>query len=382
MPIKIKSSGGGSITLDVPSTAVDTTLFLPTSNGAAIYSNTNTSFSGNVAVSGANSYISINGNNVTPFAMRNRLINGDMRIWQRGTTTANTTSYTADRWFVNRNGGGSGVTVSRSGDATNYYLKVQRNANDTQTGALDVRQVIETLNCADLAGKSVTLSFVGYVGANYSVGSNSVVLELRSSTATDDNVNVVGSWSSVGSSTLSLTTTPTRYSATFTVPANALTLMLRIYGGNYSGTAGADDSLYITQVQLEEGSILTPFERRSFTTELQLCQRYYEKSYNLGTAIGTATGIDAGAMAGTGVDVNDITCSVVFAARKRAAPTITLYNSNNGVSGGVYDWTNGVNYTGASVGSGGEHGFSHLSISGAVTTPHGYSFHYTASIEL
>ena len=73
-------------------------------------------------------------------------------------------------------------------------------------------------------------------------------------------------------------------------------------GSTYSGTAGAwagsnlisatgavsvlgtlNATWYITGVQLESGSTATDFERRPFATELSLCQRYYEKSFDLNT---------------------------------------------------------------------------------------------------
>jgi hypothetical protein len=53
--------------------------------------------------------------------------------------------------------------------------------------------------------------------------------------------------------------------------------------GNQSGT------FYITGVQVEEGPGPSKFEERPRQVELALCQRYYEKTYALGTAPGTAT---------------------------------------------------------------------------------------------
>jgi len=55
---------------------------------------------------------------------------------------------------------------------------------------------------------------------------------------------------------------------------------LRITNSTYTGTAGADDSFYITNVQLEEGNVANAFEYRPFGQELLLCLRYY-KSYNM-----------------------------------------------------------------------------------------------------
>jgi hypothetical protein len=88
---------------------------------------------------------------------RNRIINGDMRIWQRGTTISNPTTsnfYTADRWGVNRNADVSGATVSRdiSGlSGFEYSLKLQRTAGNTNTGALALWYSNESTNTYDLA---------------------------------------------------------------------------------------------------------------------------------------------------------------------------------------------------------------------------------------
>jgi hypothetical protein len=43
------------------------------------------------------------------------------------------------------------------------------------------------------------------------------------------------------------------------------------------GTSGA--TFYITGLQMELGTVATPFEHRSYGTELALCQRYYFKSF-------------------------------------------------------------------------------------------------------
>ena len=317
MPIKINSTGGGSVSIDVPSTGGTYTLTAP-ANNATIFTTDGGAITGNVGFSGVVSFssnnVSIGGQTVSPFTgMKNRVINGDMRVWQRGTSHADTTTYTADRWFVNRNGGVSGVTVSQSGSIGNYFLKVQRQASTTATNNSDVRQVIESLNCADLAGQNVTLSFNCYKGANFS--GSSVTAEIRYSTATDDLVNIVGSWASGGSSGITPTTTSTRYSLTVSIPANAATLMVRFVTDAYSGTAGADDSIYYNDVQLEAGSLATPFERRSYGMELALCQRYYEFGET--------------SFYYTGYSTQTIYYNVSFKVYKRSVPTVT--RTGNGV---------------------------------------------------
>ena len=217
-------------------------------------------------------------------SFRNRIINGDMRIWQRGTTISNPISspnfYTADRWGCNRAGDVTGATVSRdiSGlSGLEYSLKLQRTAGNTSTAALSLWYSNESTNTYDLAGSPVTLSFYAKTGANYSGGSLGVII--YSGTGTDQRVYAYTGSVSVASTSQSITSTWTRYTLTGTVPANSTELGLQITW-TPTGTAGADDSVYITGVQLEAGSTATDFERRPIGTELALCQRYYETLAN------------------------------------------------------------------------------------------------------
>jgi hypothetical protein len=204
-----------------------------------------------------------------------------MRIWQRGTTISNPISspnfYTADRWGCNRAGDVSGATVSRdiSGlSGFEYSLKLQRTAGNTSTAALSLWYSNESTNTYDLAGGPVTLSFYAKTGTTYSGGLLGVII--YSGTGTDQRVYNYTGLVSVASVNQAITSTWTRYTLTGTVPANATELGLQ-FNWVPSGTAGADDSVYITGVQLEAGSTATEFERRPIGTELALCQRYYLK---------------------------------------------------------------------------------------------------------
>jgi hypothetical protein len=226
----------------------------------------------------ANNFIPISdGTNTTKlgtdslFGFRNRIINGDMRIWQRGTQFNDSNVYTADRWFVNRASGNAGITVNKQG-TYNSTLRITRNQGNTSTTHFDFRQVIETLNCIDLAAKEVTFSFNAAKESNFTP--SACYIEILYSTVADA-PNITGPWTSLGFRQFNPTTSFQRFNETFTIPSNALTIMARIISGSYIGTAPANDAIEITQLQLEEGPTATPFERRLIGTELALCQRYY-----------------------------------------------------------------------------------------------------------
>ena len=98
-----------------------------------------------------------------------------------------------------------------------------------------------------------------------------------------------------------------------------------------TGTAGADDNIYITGVQLEKGSA-TSFDYRPYGTELALCQRYYQNSYDIGTAPATATTVG---MRAIGFAISGVTTgygAVFFQVPMRSAPTIAIYDGAGTVS--------------------------------------------------
>jgi hypothetical protein len=224
------------------------------------------------------------GSNNTTF--RNKIINGAMSISQRSTSAAlpvnNSSTYTTlDRFcsFCATGQTGTSSQVASGLTGFQYALKLQRTAANTATGNIQSGQAVETFNSIDLAGQSVTFSFYAKAGANFS-GSN-IFVQLATGTGTDQSFsNMTGSlWTGQSNIlnfvTQSITTTWTRYTWTATVASTATQIGFQI-GWTPSGTAGADDSLNITGVQLEAGSTASPFENRSYGVELALCQRYYQ----------------------------------------------------------------------------------------------------------
>jgi hypothetical protein len=251
------------------------------------------------------------------YSFKNRIINGIMSVWQRGTTFANPavsgSFYTADRWGVNRAGDVTGATVSRSTSAPTgfqYSLALQRTAANASTAGLYLFYSSESSYTYDLAGQTVTLSFWAKVGANYSGGTLNT--NAYGGTGTDQRVYAYTGSTTLLSYSPTLTTTWTQYSATFTVPSNITEMGLQ-FSWFPTGTAGADDAVYITGVQLEKGVTATSFDVRPYGTELALCQRYLP-AFNSTGAVQT---VGAGYISAT-TNANIV---MAFMTQPRVAPT-------------------------------------------------------------
>jgi hypothetical protein len=219
--------------------------------------------------------------NANAFHNRNLLINGDMAVWQRGTSATNQNStYLADRWLGNRVGGVTGQSVSRvftaSGEMpARYAMKHQRAASDTSAAIMRQHYTLETQDSIPLAGSEVTLSFYAKAGANFSAAGGTLTCTLYSGTGTDQKVyNFTGS-TAVVTNDFTLTTTATRFSMTGNVPTACTELGLS-FTWTPVGTAGAEDSVTFGAVQLEKGSYASPFDVVSYTEQLDKCKRYYQ----------------------------------------------------------------------------------------------------------
>jgi hypothetical protein len=99
------------------------------------------------------------------------------------------------------------------------------------------------------------------------------------------------------------------------------------------GTGSA--TFYITGVQLETGTVATTFEYRPFGTELILAQRYFETTYPIGTAVGTASATANAPVAYSMGDSSVVTQQIIwmYKVKKCSAPNVVVYNPNSGASG-------------------------------------------------
>jgi len=193
---------------------------------------------------------------------RNLIINGGMDIWQRGTSQTTSGDYGADRfWMANA------ASATRSTDAPDgftYSTKLTYSASDMALG-----QPIELPATGEqgqlVAGTILTLSYY----AKVSSGTEGITTVINFRDAKFSASNQVSFTSSNPNATW--TTDWARYQHQFTIPTVAGTNVLA--GLEISGIS---KDAFITGVQLEAGSVATPFERRSFGQELALCQRYFE----------------------------------------------------------------------------------------------------------
>jgi hypothetical protein len=279
------------------------------------------------------------------FSMRNRIINGDMRIDQRnaGASVAVTTAgqYTLDRWAVaSPTSFGGQLTAQRSTTAPTGFtnsLSLTATTADSSIGATEYYSCIQRLegfNVADFgwgaAGAStVTLSFWvrASIAGTYSgslrnsASDRSYVFEYSISSANTweyktiqiagdttgtwlkDNGVGIDLWWSVGTgSTYKSSTVGSWQAGAYLASTNQTQLI---------STSGA--TFYITGVQLEAGTVATPFERRPYGTELALCQRYYQESR-------TASGY--------GNASSSIQASVSLVVSMRASPSVSKTSGN------------------------------------------------------
>jgi hypothetical protein len=288
---------------------------------------------------------------------RNRIINGDMRISQRGTTFATldpaSGTYTLDRWQFA--GGSAGrVTIAQSSAVPNNTFSSSLYGDvvtaDTSIAASDVvfiQQTIEGFNARDLIGTTFTISFWVYstktgvfcVALRNSVADRSYVAEYTvSASNTWEYKTITVSGGLITSGTWDWTNgIGFRLAFALACGTTFQTTSGAWQTGNFIGTSNQVNALdstandfYITGVQLEPGSVATPFERRSYGQELALCERYYEKSYNLAAVPGTNVGPNTGewvSVAVNAADYNDFgRCS--FRTRKRASPTMSIWSTD------------------------------------------------------
>ena len=222
------------------------------------------------AVTSAKLSAAITGNN------RNYIINSDFKVAQ-ATTSASVTAGNSiptaslgypvcDCWFVYSTGGNI-TSLAQFPESSNSAKSLR--IMTTTTPSIGVGQRIEAIDAVNLATKTVTLSFEC---------SHTSLTSITITASYPTNPNAFGTIASptktqIATTTISITSTLTRYSWTFTCPQEVdrgleilFTLGTPSFITNY---------FYLSNVKLEEGSSATTFIPTIYAEELRKCQRYF-----------------------------------------------------------------------------------------------------------
>ena len=232
---------------------------------------------------------------IPAFSRRNFLINGDMKISQRGTSFTSATTpansddtYLLDRWILLSDGNDAvDVTQTATVPTTGFKYSIGLDV-ETTNKKFGILQVLENDDSIPLIGSNVAFSFYAKVSATTKLDNVKAAIISWSGTADTVTSDIVSAWEAEGTEptleanwayenipvNLNVTTSFVKYTISAAVDtASTANVGVFIWSDVTDTTAG--DFLYITGCQLELGLIATPFESRHYGEELALCQRYY-----------------------------------------------------------------------------------------------------------
>lgn len=365
---------------------------------------------------------------VTPYQLRavgdaainNLVINGNMDFWQRGTTfslSGNVQKYLADRFCMESTASFTSTvtqstdvpTLAQSGYQSRYSLLVT-NGTGASPGSAEyiiIEHRVEGQDYQAIHGRKARLQF----WCKSSV-TGTFAVSLRNNA---NNRDYVASFTVVSASTwekktfdIALDSSGTwlfdngmgvDISIALTAGSGQQTSTLNTWQAgsslgatgqtNWGGTTSA--TFQLAQMALIPGnydsSLSIPFHRagRSVGHELQMCQRYYEKSFAQGNFPGSQATTDLVLVSHGPTGTNGVSASAYYKTAKRASPTLTIYN-NAGTSARVTEIDGGnttVTVT-ASTGFSADTNDDHMRIFGTLTNSGsaGFGFCWTADAEL
>lgn len=251
--------------------------------------------------------LSLNGGSIGGF--HNYIINGDMSVAQRATSSTALGYQTVDRWFLNLGAGTQTVSQYKYDSGASFYNDLGSyiliSGSSVVGGVL--QQSIESVST--LSGQNVTLSYY---------------FEPQSGTDTGGQPYLQQYFGTGGSPSTPVTVNPITDNTTVVAGGysrRVLTFAVPTISGKTLGTnndhaliavipyAGTFSKTYFN-VQLEPGTTASLFERRSPAVELQMCKRYYESGNYIWRG-GIANGVSCGG-------------TQIFSVQKRTSPTMVL----------------------------------------------------------
>jgi hypothetical protein len=334
----------------------------------------------------------INGNHsvATAGGNVNKFRNGTMDVWQRGITGLSATASlgkpcvaTADGWCVMQTGAVFSCSQGSGNGGPLFALQCAGGLGNTDT---QFTQRIESYIAAPLAGNTVTVQF-----QYKQTGGSTTTPKISSCYASaTDNFTTCTSDLVATSVTSCATATWCTEAYTFTVSANATQGYAITLDCNTPLTAAQACAITAADVRVTTGvatgvnSSPPPAELRPIWTELAACQRYFETSYGNGIAPGTVTGFTGSTTIITVLATTPLSITgvyVPFSTPKRAVPTVTMYSSNSGTAGNVYDAVSSVDVAAALIATGAR-GFSWYASLHAAGSNSSIFGHFAATAEL
>ena len=216
---------------------------------------------------------------------RNKIINGNFDIWQRGD---NFSSSSVNEWSADRfrtEGYSLSSTISRQTFIANqtdvpqyprYYCRVATSSAVSAGQYWAFQQRIEAPQ-------------------NISYGTYTLSFWIRCTTGSLDAGAFKYGFGSFNewSSSPALSTTWTKLTHTHTISSFDASDYVSIYLIYLTNSSPSSLSVDIAQVQVEEGSVPTPFEHRPYGVELALCQRYFQSIQLTGLFVFPYSAVDA-----------------------------------------------------------------------------------------
>jgi len=301
---------------------------------------------------------------------RNIVINGAMQVAQRGTSATGLgaeTSLLLDRFSFGAGATAGRATMSQVADVHDGFanaLKLDCTTADTSIAANEQAYVIYKFEGQELQQLKKGTSGAEKMTLSFYVKGNAAATYTAEFYDADNNRHIAQEFS-VGTDWSRITLTYVGDTTGAYDDDNALSLYLFIWlhaGSNFtSGTFvsntwaslsqtirvgdnqtsffdSTNRTFFITGVQMEVGSVATPFEHRSFGEELDLCQRYFHFSGfpkivpGQDQADGSLTDYEGQIMSWTAGGSNRHMTSYSFPTTMRSNPTVVMYGANDGTS--------------------------------------------------
>ena len=368
--IVVNGDTSGAVTLSAPAVAGTVTVTLPSANGTMLTTASSTGISGSAISSGtvAEAYGGT-GTSTGYYGFKNRIINGAMVIDQRNAGASITPTdgqFSVDRWNFYRTQASKFTAQQNAAAVTppagfKNYLGITSSSaySITSSDLFGLNHRIEGFNFSDCEwgtanAQPITLSFwvrsslTGTFGGSLMNSaenrsypfsftiSSANTWEYKTETVAGDTTGTwVGAtngtglqiWFGLGCGATRSGTADAWAGSAFFSATGAVSVV---------GTSGA--TFYITGVQLEKGSTATSFDYRPYGTELALCQRYFEKSFDIDFAPAngpnaTSNATDNGYSSTVAGNNSLVGGPIKYAVAKRTAATITSFGNNSGYWG-------------------------------------------------